>query len=227
MFQFHGCFWHGCFWHGCPKCYRDRATKNTVNGETFDTLYTKTVRRTQQLRSAGFHVIEKWACDFSHEDRQHASELGLESKVPQLVPKDAFYGGRTEAIHLRTTAFCTWTQTVIFLRQPNQWKPTLGQFSWRVDKQSGKRIQNHWPYACGPKNYGYVIKNANGQLKTCKKVKCLRLTDLVEPLVTINEMNAQVERFAKRKASPIAGGPAKQECLVEHQKKQRDITMTY
>ena len=98
VFQF-----HGCFWHGCPKCYRDRAAKNTVNGETFDALYTKTVRRTQILRIAGFHVIEKWACDFSLEDRQQASELGLDSKVPQLVPKDAFYGGRTEAIHLRTT----------------------------------------------------------------------------------------------------------------------------
>ena len=27
VFQF-----HGCFWHGCPKCHRDRAAKNSVNG---------------------------------------------------------------------------------------------------------------------------------------------------------------------------------------------------
>ena len=54
VFQF-----HGCFWHGCSKCYRDRATKNTVNEETFDALYIKTIRRTQQLRNAGYHVIEK------------------------------------------------------------------------------------------------------------------------------------------------------------------------
>ena len=38
VFQF-----HGCFWHSCPKCYRDRATKNTVNEETFDALYIKTI----------------------------------------------------------------------------------------------------------------------------------------------------------------------------------------
>ena len=94
---------HACFWHGCPKCYRDRATKNAINEETFDMLYTKTVRRTQQLKSADYHVIGKWSCEFSDEDRQSAHEFGIESKIPQFVPKDAFYGGRTEAIHLRTT----------------------------------------------------------------------------------------------------------------------------
>ena len=62
---------------------------------------------------------------------------------------------------------------------------------------------------CGPKNYGYVTKNANGELKTCKKVKGLRLADLAEPLVTVGEMNAQVDRFAKRKARPLVGGPTK------------------
>ena len=94
---------HGCYFHGCPKCYQDRAAKNAINGETFDALYTKTTQRTQQLRNAGYYVVEKWSCEFSDEDRRQANELGLESKVPQLVPKDAFYGGRTEAINLQTT----------------------------------------------------------------------------------------------------------------------------
>ena len=80
-----------------------QSCKNTVNEETFDKLYTKTVRRTQQLKNAGYRVNEKWSCEFSDEDRQHAHEFGLEPKVPQLVPKDAFYDGCTEAIHLRTT----------------------------------------------------------------------------------------------------------------------------
>ena len=72
---------------------------------------------------------------------------------------------------------------------------------------------------CSPKIYGYVSKDAKGMLKTSKKVKGLRLTDLVEPLVTIIEMNTQVERFAKRKANPLVGAPAKRACLVEQQKK--------
>ena len=93
---------HECYFHGCPKCYQDRAAKNAINEETFDVLYTKTTQRTQQLRNAGYRVVEKWSCKFSDEDRWQANEFGLESKVSQLVPKDAFYGGCTEAINLQT-----------------------------------------------------------------------------------------------------------------------------
>ena len=57
----------------------------------------------QQLKNAGYHVIEKWSCEFSDKDRWHAHEFGLQSKVPQLVPKDAFFGGCTEAINLWKT----------------------------------------------------------------------------------------------------------------------------
>ena len=48
-------------------------------------------------------MIEKWSCEFSDEDRQCAHEFGIESKVPQLIPIDAFFGSHTEAIHLRKT----------------------------------------------------------------------------------------------------------------------------
>ena len=42
-------------------------------------------------------MIEKWECEVSVEDFQRTLEFGLESKVPQLAPKDAFYGGRTDS----------------------------------------------------------------------------------------------------------------------------------
>ena len=35
------------------------------NNETFDVLYTKTIRQAQQLRNAGYNVIEKWLREFS------------------------------------------------------------------------------------------------------------------------------------------------------------------
>ena len=64
------------------------------------------MRSTQKLCGesccAGYRVVEKWSCKFSDEDRRQANEFGLESKVPQLMPKDALYGGRTEAINLQT-----------------------------------------------------------------------------------------------------------------------------
>ena len=111
------------------------------------------------------------------------------------------------------------TDSVVFTQQPGQWKPKLGNFlgEWTNEVATGSKIIDFT--TCGPKNYGYVTKDARGVLKTSKKVKGLRLTDLMEPLVTVQEMNAQVERFAKRKARPLVGGPAKRACLVEQQKK--------
>ena len=94
---------HGCFWHGCPTCLPDRSLKNTVNQKTFDSLYIKTLQRTSQLRAKGYTVIEKWECEFSAEEKQQAEDLGVVDMVPQLVPKDGFFGGRTEAIKLRTS----------------------------------------------------------------------------------------------------------------------------
>jgi G:T-mismatch repair DNA endonuclease (very short patch repair protein) len=91
---------HGCFFHGCETCYPKRWLMNHINSETFDHLHTKTVRRTQRLREAGFVVVEKWECQFTKDERELAKQLGLESRVPQLVPKDGFYGGRTEAVKL-------------------------------------------------------------------------------------------------------------------------------
>ena len=85
---------HRCYFHGCPKCYQDRAAKNAINGETFDVLYTKTTQQTQQLRNAGYHVVEKWSCEFSNEDCSASKRIWSGIKgIPQLVLKDAFYGG--------------------------------------------------------------------------------------------------------------------------------------
>jgi hypothetical protein len=56
------------------------------------------------MRNAGYQVVEKWSCEFSPEEKQRALHLGVDKKVPQLIPKDAFYGGRTEAVNLHAEA---------------------------------------------------------------------------------------------------------------------------
>jgi hypothetical protein len=93
---------HGCFYHGCRNCYTNGMFTNNVNGESFETLRTQTLRRTQKLRQSGYTVIEKWSCQFSEDEKLRAKELGLFDKVPQLIPKEAFYGGRTEAVNLHS-----------------------------------------------------------------------------------------------------------------------------
>jgi hypothetical protein len=95
---------HGCFFHGCKKCYTDGLLTNNVSGESFEALRTKTMKRTQKMRKAGFNVIEKWSCEFTDDEKQRARDLEVDKHLPQLVPKDGFYGGRTEAVNLRYSA---------------------------------------------------------------------------------------------------------------------------
>jgi hypothetical protein len=94
---------YGCYFDGCEKCYTDRLLLDNVSGETFEALRTKTSKRTRKMRQAGFTVIEKWSCEFTADERRSAMDLGLDKDVSQLVPKDAFYGGRTEAVNLRSS----------------------------------------------------------------------------------------------------------------------------
>jgi hypothetical protein len=94
---------HGCYFHGCETCYTRRSLVNSLNGETFDALRLKTAKRTLKLEKAGFKVVEKWACEVSEAERQRMESLGLNDRVSQLIPKDAFYGGRTEAVNLAVT----------------------------------------------------------------------------------------------------------------------------
>jgi hypothetical protein len=94
---------HGCYFHGCCVCYTHRSLTNAINGETFEALRLKTALRTKKMRNAGYTVVEKWSCEFTEDDKRRVKELGLTDKVSQLIPKEAFYGGRTEAVNLHAS----------------------------------------------------------------------------------------------------------------------------
>jgi len=55
--------YHGCYWHGCPGCYPDRNKIIDLNDKTREDNYQATVKRTAELRAAGYRVIEAWACE--------------------------------------------------------------------------------------------------------------------------------------------------------------------
>ncbi|KAL4131304.1 hypothetical protein QTP88_008637 [Uroleucon formosanum] len=67
--------YNGCFWHGCTKCYKDRETINNINHETMEDLYPKTIDRSTIKNAADI--------------------------ADPINPRDAFFGGRTNATKLR------------------------------------------------------------------------------------------------------------------------------
>ena len=66
-------------------------------------LYEDTFEKVNDLKKQGFQVIEKWECDLlkemEHDEdmRRYFEEYEI---VEPLQPRDAFYGGRTNAAKL-------------------------------------------------------------------------------------------------------------------------------
>ncbi len=87
---------------GCPTCY-DRCTVNPVNGRAMQDLYLDTIRKVCYLREQGFNVIEMWECDLKRELEENEEMRCYFEKydlVDPLEPRDAFFGGRTNAAKL-------------------------------------------------------------------------------------------------------------------------------
>ena len=95
---------HGCFWHGCPRCYPNRYETHVRHFDrTMQDVYERTQQRTQTLRAQGYTVVEMWGCDWaSLKDTSldiRTFVANLQSTEP-LNPRDAFCGGRTNAVKL-------------------------------------------------------------------------------------------------------------------------------
>ena len=117
------------------------------------------------------------------------------------------------------------TDSVVFRHSPGQWKPNLGNFlgEWTDEVAPGHTIFEFT--ACGPKNYSYKTKDAQGQISVAKKVKGLRLTALTDHLITPEFMKQQVNLFSsKRTAEPLQKPPSKRPCLVSN---QRNTSVAY
>mmetsp|Transcript_12651 Transcript_12651/g.16301 ORF Transcript_12651/g.16301 Transcript_12651/m.16301 type:complete len:1243 (-) Transcript_12651:1394-5122(-) len=105
----------GCFFHGCPKCYEPtkynpfktttwvtadgiEKTRQVRMGE----LYAYTVTAKDKLKRKGYNFVEIWECEFN----QLAKKWNLDLQNPEilhmapLLPRDAYFGGRTNAVKL-------------------------------------------------------------------------------------------------------------------------------
>ena len=94
----------GCFTHGCPTCYPHRHEKHPRNYDlTMHDLYDATQDKVQKLTKQGYNVIQMWGCEWEHllktqpEIDSFVRELNF---IQPLQPRDAFCGGRTNAIKL-------------------------------------------------------------------------------------------------------------------------------
>lgn len=113
----------GCAYHGCLKCFHP-STVSLVGGMKMRDLHLQTVRRLNQIRSVrGVELDAIWGCEWKRlkesdlQVREQLQEIG--SDVAKLVepidPRNALYGGRTEAFYLLFESLGTREDHVRFL----------------------------------------------------------------------------------------------------------------
>ena len=98
---------NGCFFHGCLTCFphqRLTTTSRRRGDRTFQECYEATVAKKKKLEAEGWTVISKWECEWKNETKRAEGDmltwLNDWNPVTPLEPRDAFFGGRTNAVRL-------------------------------------------------------------------------------------------------------------------------------
>lgn len=97
---------YGCYWHQCRNCFPIQAHKDVSNKNLkYSLRYDATIARSYRIKRLGYNLVEIWECEFDRIlKRSPQTERNLAS-IPGLVedalnPRDAFFGGRTNACKL-------------------------------------------------------------------------------------------------------------------------------
>ena len=76
---------------------------NPVSQKTMEQLYNDTMKKVNYLKDQGFLVVQKWGCELKkelEEDEEMKRVFDQYEIIDPLQPRDAFYGGRTNATKL-------------------------------------------------------------------------------------------------------------------------------
>ena len=118
---------YGCFWHGCPNCYKPNII-NSKNQRDMGTPNDLTIEKRETIKSVGYNHVSIYECQLNKnkEFQQFAKDFEQEIVEP-INPRDAFYGGRTNATKLlynfkenecgRYVDFCSLYPTVQYYKK--------------------------------------------------------------------------------------------------------------
>ena len=93
---------HGCMFHGCPRC-TNPDTIHPYGDVPNHQVYADTKAREAYLVSQGYDLKVMWECEFRQAIKRDPALKAFVKNfrhVAPLQPRDAFYGGRTNAIKL-------------------------------------------------------------------------------------------------------------------------------
>ena len=98
---------NGCFYHGCPRCFPKRRTTVTARrgDRSMYECYEATQKKKERLEAHGYAVVTRWECEWDETVKTNTTltDFVTEEKrkyAEPLNPRDAFFGGRTNAVRL-------------------------------------------------------------------------------------------------------------------------------
>ena len=135
---------YGCFWHGCPNCYKPNII-NSKNQKDMGTLNDLTIEKRETIKNAGYNHVSTYECQLNkNKEFQKFAKNFTQEIVEPLNPRDAFYGGRTNATKLlynfkenecgRYIDFCSLYPTVQYYQKYPIGHPTKIFNSEKHDK---------------------------------------------------------------------------------------------
>ena len=98
----------GCFYHSCKYCYPQdqihplKSDLNNKEKKVFHGhVYATTMRILEDIKNAGYNLEVIWECEWKRlkKNEKTDSDNDLYKRLP-LNPRDAYYGGRTNAVSL-------------------------------------------------------------------------------------------------------------------------------
>ena len=91
---------YGCFWHGCPNSYKPNII-NSKNQKDMGTLNDLTVEKCDTIKNTGYSHVSTYECQLTkNKEFQKFAKNFTQEIVESLNPRDAYYGGRTNATQL-------------------------------------------------------------------------------------------------------------------------------
>ena len=96
---------HRCLWHPCPSCFTIHRDRFPIchKDRTLQEVYESTLKKHDLLRQRGYDLEAQWECDWDLEVKTNqdlAPFLQTLEMVDPLDLRDAFFGGRTNAVKL-------------------------------------------------------------------------------------------------------------------------------
>ncbi|XP_063934061.1 uncharacterized protein LOC135145859 [Zophobas morio] len=96
---------YGCWYHGCEKCYFDQTCKLSDKKDGLFIKREATLDKEYRIKAAGYNLLTIWQCQYEKELKRNPAMQEFINAIPRtrcppLNPRDAFYGGRTNACKL-------------------------------------------------------------------------------------------------------------------------------